>query len=233
MRAVASLFLLVYCGASGVSCDSTDALPKSRPAMGDPCRSECSDFELAGHAFVALLNAKRYRPSIEVDTILRRLHGELCAGRPDYIPEAGDEQWIEHTYPMEAIGLARSAQCGEFVLTAGALPGPRGAHELARHESTIAQELLLKWSNEHIGAAILYLLRFDARSYESQIEMLFDLMCGTAASSQHLHDASTFDFTKLRDYEFATCDGFSYGGLETSGHGTNASSPRMSMTTRR
>jgi hypothetical protein len=195
-----------------MACDGDESLPAPQPVVGDPCRAACSDFELAGHAFVALVNAKRYRPGIDVDAILRRLHAELCAGRPDYVAEAGDALWLEHTYPMSAIRLARSAQCGEFVLKAGALPGPRGASELARHEATISPDFLLKWSNEHVGSAILYLLRFDARRYAAEIEMLFHLMCGADASSQHLHDASTFDFNRLREYEFATCDGFSYGG---------------------
>jgi hypothetical protein len=210
-RALSAVLLVGYCGVSA-GCDSTEPVPTPQPIVSDPCRAACSGFELAGHAFVALLNAKRYRPAIDVDAMLRRLHSELCAGRPDYFPQTGDSEWLQESYPLAALPLARSAQCGEFILKPGALPGPRGAHELARHQATIAPDLLSKWSNEYIGSAILYLLRFDARRYASEIETLFDLMCGSEASSAHLYDATAFDFVRLREYEFATCDGFSYGG---------------------
>lgn len=210
-----SLRVLFLCNAAlliGACGDDAPTVPAA-PTATRRCGPSCPRASLAGRAFVELLKADFWQPELPVDALLRDIHALLCDGRPGYVPELGAkaEQWVGEEYPMGALDIAEDARCGSFMVEAEYLPGPRALHEGRRVQATAQPEHRKELADEHLGAAILYLLRLDAKRFDKDIEALFDLMCGPSASSQHLQDVRVFTPRELPQYAFATCNGFSHG----------------------
>jgi hypothetical protein len=207
--------ILFLCGAAlaiAACGDDAPTVPPSSTSSGR-CGPGCPRASLAGRAFVELLKADFWQPELPLDALLRDIHALLCDGRPGYVPEVGAtaEQWVSEEYPMGALDLAEDARCGSFMVDSDYLPGPRALHESRRVQENARRDHGAELAKEHLGAAILYLLRLDAKRFAADIEALFDLMCGPKASSQHLQDVRVFTPRELPQYAFATCEGFSHG----------------------
>jgi len=157
-------------------------------------------------------------PALSLDSLLRKLNERMCVERPDLVPEASDNAWIEKHYPLPALEIAADAYCGAFLVKVGEVPGDvmrQRDHLPVRPPEDEARAV----ANEHLGAAIVDLLRENASRYEEEIASLFDMMCGPEASSAHLHDAAFLMPRRLREYAYATCDGF-VGYMEASQKGS-------------